>query len=123
MGDKLLPHNQLWSTPFSWHTRCGRSLRHQGKSPRPERSSCMRLNHFRDTAIAGLLGAALLLGSPGTSDAEPGKGKGNGKGWRERGEKRVERKVERSKGRGKVSRSVERGVEARSSARRSSSRN
>jgi hypothetical protein len=63
----------------------------------------MRLIQLRDSALVGLLGAALLLGSPGSSDAEPGKGKGNGKGWRERGEKRVERKVERSRGNGKVS--------------------
>lgn len=82
----------------------------------------MKLNQLRDTAIAGLLGAALLLGSPGTSSAEPGKGKGHGKGWRERGEKRVERKVERSNGKGKAFRRVERNVESRSSANRSSSR-
>jgi len=82
----------------------------------------MRLNQLRDTAIAGLLGAALLLGSPGTSSAEPGKGKGHGKGWRERGEKRVERKVERSNGKSKAFRSVERNAKSRSSANRSSSR-
>jgi hypothetical protein len=81
----------------------------------------MRLMQWRDTAVVALLGAALLLGSPGSGNAEPGKGKGHGKGWRERGEKRVERKVERSRGNGKVFRDVERRVtERRASVKRSS---
>lgn len=83
----------------------------------------MSLHQLRDTAVVALLGAALLLGSPGSSSAEPGKGKGNGKGWRERGEKRVERKVERSRGNGKAFRDVERrGKERGSSVKRSSPR-
>jgi len=82
----------------------------------------MRLIQLRDSALAGLLGAALLLGSPGSSEAEPGRGKGNGNGWRERGEKRVERKVERSRGKGRVTRSVERRTEERRTVRRSSPR-
>ncbi|HEU5311286.1 MAG TPA: hypothetical protein VFV24_07505 [Candidatus Eisenbacteria bacterium] len=81
----------------------------------------MRLMQRRDTAVVALLGAALLLGSPGSGNAEPGKGKGHGKGWRERGEKRVERKVERSRGNGKVFRDVERRANERgSSVKRSS---
>ena len=81
----------------------------------------MRLMQLRDTAVVALLGAALLLGSPGSGNAEPGKGKGHGKGWRERGEKRVERKVERSRGNGKVFRDVERRTSERgSSVKRSS---
>ncbi|HET9252418.1 MAG TPA: hypothetical protein VFP58_09890 [Candidatus Eisenbacteria bacterium] len=76
---------------------------------------------LRDTALAGLLGAALLLGSPGSSDAEPGKGKGNGKGWRDRDEKRVERRVERSRG-SKAFRSVERRSQERRSVQRSAPR-
>jgi hypothetical protein len=88
----------------------------------------MRWNHFKQVALAALLGAALLLGSPLTGSAEPGKGRGNGngkgKGWRsEREEKRVERDVERgSRGKGKVFRSVERRVEERRSVKQNSPR-
>lgn len=83
----------------------------------------MRLVHIRNSALAGLLGAALLLGSPGSTDAEPGKGRGNGKGWRAKQEKRVERKVERrSRGNGKISRRVERRSVERRTVRRSAPR-
>jgi hypothetical protein len=94
-------------------------------SPWPERSNTMRLVHLRNTALAGLLGAALLLGAPGSSDAEPGKsrGKGNGKDKRvEREVKRVKRHVERSRGNGNAFRSVERGTEERRTVRRSAPR-
>jgi hypothetical protein len=76
----------------------------------------MRLDHIKTSAIAGLLGAALLLGSPLPTNAEPGKGRGNGngKGWRsEVREERGEGRGKRERGNGKVSRSVERRREER----------
>ena len=76
----------------------------------------MRLDHIKTSAIAGLLGAALLLGSPLPTSAEPGKGRGNGNGKGGRSEVREERgkgRGKRERGNGNVSRSVERRSEKR----------
>jgi hypothetical protein len=81
----------------------------------------MRLVHIRNTALAGLLGAALLLGAPGSSDAEPGKSRGKGNGKHVRSERGVKR-VERSQGNGRAFRKVERRTEERRTVKRSAPR-
>jgi hypothetical protein len=96
--------------------------------PEAGKEQDMRLTSMKNIALTGLLGGALLLGSPLQGNAEPGKGRGhgNGKGVRsERGEKRVERRVERGvrgNGNGRVFRSQERGSVKRSGGRRSEER-